>query len=379
MKKRDKQLIAIFTNNDDDIYCFRKELIEEFINQGYDILISCPYGEKFDLMNGIEYIYDNPDIDRRGTNIINDLKLFIHYFKLLLKYRPDVVLTYTAKPNIYCGLASHFLNIPVISNVTGFGSVIRESGFIQRLVMFLFKIVFRRSKCVMFQNETNKKIAEDMKLVKKNGQLIPGSGVNVERYPLQSYPDGGNGIDGETVVFNYIGRVMFDKGVNDYIKAAERIKKVYPKTKFNMLGFIEPTEDYYIDLLKDLSDKDIVHYLGSQKDIRPFVAESHATIHPSTYGEGMSNVLLESASSGRPLITTDNPGCYETVVDNVTGFIYHGGNVDELCDCIKNFLSIPNNERKALGEKGRAHMIENFSREIVVSAYLNKIKTILSQ
>ena len=368
-----KHLVALLTNNDDDVYCFRKELIEEIIDAGYEMLISCPDGEKFELMRYLDYHYDNPDIDRRGTNIVADLKLFIHYFSLFRKYKPSVVLTYTAKPNVYAGLAAWLLRIPVISNVTGFGSVLKEGGLKQKFIMSLFKFSFRRSACVMFQNSTNMKLAEESGMVKGEHMLIPGSGVNTERYPLAPYPEGGNGKDGETVVFNYIGRILHDKGVDDYIEAAKRIRAEYPKTEFNMLGFIEPTEMHYADLLKELEEKGIVKYRGSQKDIKPFVAASHATIHPSTYGEGMSNVLLESASSGRPVISTDNPGCMETFIDGETGFIYHGGDVDALCDRIRKFIALPNEERKSMGEKGREYIKANFSRKIVIDAYLKKI------
>ncbi len=373
MKKNDKHLIALLTNDDDDIYCFRKELIEEIIAAGYEMLISCPDGEKFELMKHVEYRYDNPVIDRRGTNIVADLKLFIHYFMLFIKNKPSVVLTYTAKPNVYAGIAAYLLGIPVISNVTGFGSVLNEGGLKQKFIMSLFKFSFRRSACVMFQNSTNMKLAEDSGMVKGEHKLIPGSGVNTDRYPLQPYPDGGNGKDGEKVVFNYIGRILRDKGVDDYIEAAKRIKAEYPNTEFNMLGFIEPTEMHYEKLLSELEEKDIVKYRGSLKDIKPFVAASHATIHPSTYGEGMSNVLLESASSGRPIISTDNPGCMETFIDGETGFIYHGGDVDALCEQIEKFLALPNGERRAMGEKGREYIKANFSRKIVVEAYLEKI------
>lgn len=376
MKTKSKHLVALLTNNDDDIYCFRKELIEEIINSGYEMLISCPDGEKFELMRHIEYRYDDPVIDRRGTNIIADLKLFIHYFRLFVKNKPSVVLTYTAKPNVYAGIAAHILGIPVISNVTGFGSVLNEGGLKQKLIMSLFKFSFRRSACVMFQNSTNMKLAEESGMVKGEHKLIPGSGVNTERYPLQPYPDGGNGKEGETVVFNYIGRILHDKGVDDYIEAAKRIRADYPNTEFNMLGFIEPTEMHYQKLLAELEEKGIVKYRGSLKDIKPFVAASHATIHPSTYGEGMSNVLLESASSGRPVISTDNPGCQETFVDGETGFIYHGGDVDALCGQIKKFLDLPNEERKAMGEKSREYIKDNFSRKIVIEAYLEKINTL---
>ncbi len=374
--KEKKHLIALLTNDDDDIYCFRKELIEEIIDAGYEMLISCPDGEKFDLMRHVEYRYDNPVIDRRGTNIVADLKLFIHYFMLFVKNKPSVVLTYTAKPNVYAGVAAFLLGIPVISNVTGFGSVLNESGFKQKLIMSLFKFAFRRSACVMFQNSTNMKLAEESGMVKGEHKLIPGSGVNPERYPLQPYPDGGNGISGEKVVFNYIGRILHDKGVDDYMEAAKRIKAEYPSTEFNMLGFIEPTEMHYKDILADLEEKNIIKYRGSLKDIKPFVSASHATIHPSTYGEGMSNVLLESASSGRPIISTDNPGCQETFIDGETGLIYHGGDVDALCMQIRKFLAMPNAERKAMGEKGREYIKANFSREIVIEAYLEKINSL---
>ncbi len=374
---KDKKLVAIFTNNDDDIYCFRKELIEAIVDAGYDVLISCPYGEKFELMQHLEYIYDNPDIDRRGTNIVADGKLFLHYFNLLRKHKPSVVLTYTAKPNVYCGLAAYFLKIPVIANVTGFGSVLKKSGFIQRIVMQLFKFSYRRAKCVMFQNDTNMKLAVENKMVKGDVKLIPGSGVNTEKFQLQEYPDGGNGIDGGKVVFNYVGRILEDKGVEDYIAAAKIIKKKYPLTEFNMLGFIEETEAHYNEDLKNLEEKGIVEFHGSQKDTKPFIKNSHAIIHPSTYGEGMSNVLLESGSSGRPIISTDNPGCKETFIDGETGFMYHGGNVDELVEKIEEFLALPNEKRKEMGEKGRTYIKENFSRDIVIAEYLKEINIII--
>lgn len=375
--KKTKKLVAIVTNNDDDIYCFRKELVEGIKAAGYDVLISCPYGEKFELMQHIEYEYDNPIIDRRGTNIIADLKLFLHYLKLLKKRKPDIVLTYTVKPNIYCAMAAHICRIPVICNVTGFGSVLKMSRFVQKLIMALFRLSFRKARCVMFQNESNMQNALETGIVKRDYKLIPGSGVNTERFFMQPYPQGGNGIDGETVVFNYIGRILKDKGVEDYIEAAKRIKKKYPNTSFNMLGFIEETEFHYVEDLKKLQEKNVVAFHGSQKDTRPFIKSSHAIIHPSTYGEGMSNVLLESASSGRPIISTDNPGCKETFVDNETGFQYKGGNVDELCEKIEMFLSMPNNERALMGEKGRAYIKDNFSREIVVNAYLQKINELI--
>lgn len=377
----DKPLIALLTNNDDDVYCFRLELIQAIIKAGYKMLISCPDGPKFEVMDelglkkGEAFDYDDPPIDRRGTNIVNDAKLMAHYRKLFKEHRPAVILTYTAKPNVYASIVAQQLHIPVINNVTGLGSVVNEAGLKKKLIMTLFKTAYRGSACIMFQNSTNMRLAKKLGWVKGEYKLIPGSGVALERYPVQEYPDGGNGIEGEPVVFNYIGRILHDKGVDDYIEAAKRIKKKYPKTEFNMLGFIEPSESHYEAELEELRKQGIVLYRGSKKDVKPWIKRAHAIIHPSTYGEGMSNVLLENASSGRLIITTDNPGCQETVNDGISGFIYHGGDIDALVQRIETVVhEMPNRVRKQMGLEGRKKVEEEFSREVVIKAYLESIQ-----
>jgi galacturonosyltransferase len=216
------------------------------------------------------------------------------------------------------------------------------------------------------------KLAEETGMVKGDHMLIPGSGVALSRYPVADYPDDESGVS-----FNYIGRILRDKGIDDYLASAKRIKEQYPDTQFHILGFIEPTQSHYEEILNTMQAEGTIHYHGSQKDVRPFIAASHATIHPSTYGEGMSNVLLESASSGRPIISTDNPGCMETFIDGESGLMYHGGNVDELCERIEEFIALSNEERKNMGMKGRQYIQDNFSREIVIDAYLNKIKKLI--
>lgn len=382
----ERPLIALLTNNDDDVYCFRLELLRGILDAGYRLLISCPDGPKFEaldedygLKKGRDFLYDDPDIDRRGTNVLRDGKLLLHYAGLFRKWKPAVILTYTAKPNVYASLAAHQMGIPVINNVTGFGSALGQSGVKKALILWLFRRAYRGSACVMFQNSTNMELARSLDMVRGECRLIPGSGVNTDRFPLRPYPEGGDGVHGEKVVFNYIGRILRDKRVDDYMAAAERIHAEYPQTEFNMIGFIEPTESHYADTLRALEARGIVSYRGSQKDVRPWIARSHCIIHPSTYGEGMSNVLLENASSGRPIITTDNPGCKETVVDGTSGWIYPGEDVDALVDRIRRFLRLSQAERVRMGEQGRAYVSAHFSRTIVVDAYLEKIKALLSR
>lgn len=379
-----RTLVALLTNNDDDVYCFRLELIQRILREGYDLLISCPDGPKFSAMErqglkkGKQYIYDDPPIDRRGTNPINDGRLFIHYYRLLKKYRPAVVLAYTPKPNVYAGLAANFLHIPVISNVTGLGSVEKETGLKKTLIMSLFKSAYRKAAWIMFQNSTNLSLARKEGWIKNEYKLIPGSGVALDRFPVLEYPDGGNGVTGSVVVFNYIGRILHDKGIDDYLAAAMRVRRKFPKTEFNIIGFIEPSENHYEKDLKKLEKQGFVRYRGSQIDVRPWIGRSHCTIHPSTYGEGISNVLLESAACARPVITTDNPGCRETVNDCISGFVYHGGDVDALVNRIEAFLKdLPNQARIQMGLEGRKKVEQEFSREIVIKSYMDAIKQLL--
>ena len=377
----DKPLVAVLTNHDDDIYCFRLELLQAILAEGYELLISCPDGPKFDLMEqryglkkGRDFRYDDPTIDRRGTSLLHDAKLFRHYFSLFQQNRPSVILTYTAKPNVYACFAAKLLRIPVISNVTGLGTVARMKGVKRFLVMRLFRKAYRLSDHVMFQNAENMRFALEQGFVKGRYQLIPGSGVSLERFPLLDYPEGGDGITGAPVVFNYMGRILREKGVDDYLEAAQRIKTKYPNTEFNLIGFIEPTEAHYRDRIADLERQGIVVYRGQQEDVLPWIKRAHAIIHPSMYGEGMSNVLLENASCGRPIITTDQPGCRETVDDGISGFICPMGDADRLRNAVESFLKLPNNIRRQMGLKGQKKIKREFDRKIVIQIYLKAIQ-----
>lgn len=361
--------VAVITNHADDIYCFRKELIEEIYNMGNEIVISCPYGEKLDLLSNIKFELDQPIIDRRGINPFKDLNLLMHYIKFMKKYKPDIVLAYTIKPNVYASIASRYCKVQYINNITGLGSVLNKGKILQNIIYKLLKFALKDSKCVFFQNKTNMKLILNKNIISGKYQLIPGSGVNTNRFTLQEYPKNDN-----IIRFNYIGRVLSEKGIDDYIEAAKEIKKKYKNTEFNIIGFVEPTEKHYLQDFEELEKNEIIVYRGEQKDVRPFIQKSHAIIHPSKYGEGMSNVLLENASSGRPIITTNNPGCYETVNDGVTGYIYEKGNVKELVDKIEKFINLPYEQKTKMGIAGRDKMLKEFDRKIVINYYLKEIE-----
>jgi glycosyltransferase involved in cell wall biosynthesis len=219
-----------------------------------------------------------------------------------------------------------------------------------------------------FQNEENKNLALKEKMIKSKYKVIPGSGVNIEKFQLESYPKE------ETIVFNYIGRVLREKGIDKYIHAANKIKKEFKNVQFNIIGFIEPTEYHYKMKLEELQTKGIINYLGNQSDVRPFIKKSQCTIHPSMYGEGMSNVLLESAASGRPVITTNISGCKEVVADGITGFVYNADDVNDLIEKITKFLCLDYEDKKMMGIAGRKKIETEFNRDIVVQNYLHIIE-----
>lgn len=365
-----KGLVALLTNHDDDVYCFRKELVEGLIDDGYEVLISCPHGEKLEMMKHVNYIYDDAVIDRRGMNVFKDFRLYRHYKKLFKEHRPCAVLTYTAKPNVYGAAAARALKIPYICNVTGFGGVMYKNKLLRLILLKLYAYSYKRAYHVFFQNNDNLCVARKNHMLGSSYSVIPGSGVALDRFPPIPYMP-----SEEKIVFNYIGRVLREKGIDEYLAAARIIKSKYPNTEFNLIGFVEPTEKHYEIELKDMEKNGIINYLGQQKDVRPFIKASHALILPS-YGEGMSNVLLENAASARPSITTDVHGCRDIVEDGVTGILCKVKDTDSLVFAIEKFLSMDNAEREKMGQAGRAKIEKEFSRDIVVKNYLKVLNTV---
>lgn len=359
--------IVMLTNHDAYTYNFRKEIIQCLIDEGYKVYIVLPYGEKVELLKkmGCEFI-DLP-LDRRGTNPFTDLKLILQYRRILKEIKPEVVLTYTIKPNIYGGIACRSLGIPYIANITGLGSAVENGGIMQKFTVMLYHLAFAKINCVFLQNQENQQFFVDKRIALGTHKLIPGSGVNLNQFQLLNYPSD------SIVNFLYIGRVMKEKGIDQYIEAARIIKKKYPNTVFHVLGFCE---EAYEERLTQLNKQGIIQYHGMQSDIRPFIQNSHCTIHPSYYPEGMSNVLLESSASGRPIITTNRSGCREIVEDGKTGFIFEMKNSENLADKVEKFIQLSNGERRQMGLAAREKIEKEFNREIVVKAYLEEIAKI---
>lgn len=365
--------VLLLGNHGFAIYNFRKELIQELLKKGYEVYISLPKDEKVDKMVewGCKFIETN--VDRRGTNPITDFKLVLHYMKLLKEIKPDVVLTYTIKPNLYGGLACRMLNIPCINNITGLGSGFSKGLLLKTFLSTLYKVSLKKSHCVFFQNTEDMRTIVEGGIIKGDYELIPGSGVNLDEYKFENFPDE------NPITFIFIGRIMRDKGIDQYLEAAKIIKDKYQNVEFNVIGFVEKTQPHYNDMINQLQSKGYINYLGYQSDVKPFVQEAHCLIQPSHGGEGLSNVLLEAAATGRTLIASNIPGCRETISEGKNGYIFEAKNTSSLVEQIEKFIHLTYIERKQMGTSSREKIEKEFDRNMVVKAYMNKIDQICNK
>lgn len=361
--------ILILSNHHTYTYNFRKEIIQSLLNEGFKVTVVQPYGEMVDKLKEMGCQTIDLSLDRRGLNPFNDIKLLIQYFKIIKKENPTAVLSYTIKPNIYGGIACRILKVPFFPNITGLGTAVENKGILQLVLIRLYKVAFKNATCIFFQNEENKNFFIDRKIAPVKHVLLPGSGINLEEYPLLPYPNEDNGIH-----FLFISRIMKEKGIDQYLQAASLIKEKNPDTYFHILGFCE--DKGYLKLISELEKKGIVKYHGMQKNVKKFHEISHCTIHPTYYPEGMSNVLLESAASGRPIITTNRSGCKEIVDNDVNGYLIEVKNQEQLNNKIKNFLRKSEEAKKKMGLASRKKISEKFDRKIVVNSYLKELQKI---
>lgn len=356
--------ILILANNDIGLYNFRKELLERLLKEKYKVYISLPMGDRVIEMEEMGCHYICTEINRHGMNPFQDFKLLLHYKKIMKEVKPDCVLGYTIKPNIYGAIAADTQKIPFIANITGLGSAVENESIIQKILILLYKFAFRNVKKVFFQNTSNMQFFESKKIAIGRYGLLPGSGVNLERYQLLDYPDT------EKYKFLFISRIMKEKGIDQYLEAAKRIRDKYMNTEFHICGFCE---EEYEGILAKFQEEGTIIYHGLIHDVPDFLKQIHCVVHPTYYPEGLSNVLLEACASGRPIITTNRPGCREVVESEKNGFIVEEKNAEDLYNKIERFILLPDEEKKAMGVFGRKKVENEFNRQIVIEAYMKEI------
>lgn len=360
--------VLLIANDTTYVYNLRRELLETLLALGDRVTVLCEEKQHADQLRQMGCTLLPAAVGRHGKNPLQDLALLRFYRRVLRQVRPDIVLTYNIKPNVYGGMACAAAKVPYLVNVCGLGTPLEVPGPLQILTAELYRRGVRRAACVFFQNQENEDFFNQRNLAPGHHRLLPGSGVNVERFPLLDYPKG-------PVEFLFISRVMREKGIDQYLEAARVIRKKHPETVFHILGGCD--DPAYLARLEALDREGVVRYHGQQADVRPFLVRSGCTIHPTWYPEGMSNVLLESAASGRPIITTDRSGCREIIDNGVNGFICRQQDSRDLICQIEKFLALGWEERRAMGQAGRRKVEREFDRRLVVQAYLEEMERAL--
>lgn len=356
--------VLFLVNHDIVIYNFRLEIVERLIEDGHEVHISSPYGERIDDLIALGCKYHEIDIARHGINLFKEMKLIKTYKKLLEKVKPDICFGFTIKPNIYGAIAARKLGIPFVANITGLGTAVENAGIAQIITIMLYKYAFRGIKKVFFQNTENQQFFIDHNIAIGKHELLPGSGVNLKRFTPLPYPSDA------TIEFVFISRIMKEKGIDQYLEAADYITKKYQNVHFHICGFCE---DEYKGRLDEYVTKGIVIYHGMIRDVKEVLKITHCTIHPTYYPEGLSNVLLESSACARPIITTNRSGCREVIDDEVNGFICRQKDSKDLINQIEKFLALNWEEKKFMGIAGRNKVEKEFDRQIVVEKYTNEV------
>lgn len=357
--------ILILANHSGGLYDFRKDLIAE-LKKCASITVAVPHNDRWDELHQLTDSIIEIPLDRRGMNPVRDFKLFRQYQKVLRDVNPDLVITYTIKPNIYGGIACRMAHIPYAVNITGLGSAIENGGWLKKFVLALYKFALKKAKVVFFENSENRNILVNSGVVPKGKDFVlNGAGVNLTDFPCLPYPQE------DTVRFLFVGRVMREKGVDEFFSAAEKIKSEFgSKAEFHIVGSFEEAYKPAIDRLEQVGT---VKYHGYQSNVKQFYAMASCVVLPS-YHEGMSNVLLEAAASGRPLITSDISGCQEAVENGVSGFLCPTKDADELATAMKKFILLSPTEKAAMGIASRKLMEANFDKEKVVKETVEKLE-----
>ena len=355
--------MLFLTNDSVGLYIFRSDLIARLAKH-HDVYASLPNTGFFPEIEALGCRIIETPIDRRGINPATDLKLLMKYRRMLRTEKPDLVITYTIKPNIYGGIACRMANIPYAVNITGLGTAFQKQGMLRKFVTFLYKTALKKARVVFFENAANRQIFIDEKIIPEGKCcLLSGAGVNLERYTYAPYPMA------EPVRFLFMGRVMKEKGVEELFAAMERLRREGETCSLDVLGSYE---ENYAEQIRNFEAEGWLRYHGYQKDVRPFIAQTHCFVLPS-YHEGMANTNLECAAMGRPLITSDIPGCKDAVIDGVSGLLCQPKNADSLHFAMKRFLSLSNQQRQAMGKAGRQHMEAVFDKNKVVEKTIQNL------
>jgi len=368
--------VIISLNTAWNLFNFRSGLIRALVSHGYDVIAVAPADEYAHQLAALGCRFVPLPMDNKGTHPGRDLLLLWRFVRLMRKERPDVFLGYTVKPNVYGSLGAHVSGVPVINNVAGLGTVFIKGGWLNWLVRASYRVALARSRKVFFQNEDDRQLFITGGLVDSAcTDCLPGSGVDLKKFVPAHLP----GIS--PIRFLLIARMLWDKGVGEYVEAARLLKRRGLNAEVCLLGFLDVQNPAAISKSKmdEWVAEGVVRYLGVSDSVREEIAQADCVVLPSFYREGMPRTLLEAAAMARPIITTDSVGCRDVVDDGVNGFLCRPRDASDLADKMERMISMSQTEREAMGLCGREKVEREFDEKIVIDKYLSAIEAVLGK
>ncbi|MFO7257963.1 MAG: glycosyltransferase family 4 protein [Bacteroidota bacterium] len=364
--------IAIVLNTSWNIYNFRMNLIRALMSRGHEVHTIAPVDEYTRNLVEAGCIHHKVTMDSRGANPIKDSALILELFLIYRRIRPDIILHFTIKPNVYGTLAAAVLKIPVVNNVCGLGTVFLKNNLVSAIAILLYRISFRFAHKVFFQNPDDLNLFVHRKLVQaSHADLVPGSGIDLEHFSMRAYKRNSR------FTFLMISRLITDKGVLEYIDAIRILRKEGLDARFQLLGAKDPEHKRGIksEVIDEWHNSGIIEYLGTTNDVRSYIAQADCIVLPS-YREGTPRTLLEAASSGRPIIATDVPGCNNVVKHNYNGLLCHLKDAVDLAEKMRQMASLDEDNLRAFGENGRLKAATEFDESLVIHKYLQTLNTL---
>ena len=369
-----KRRLVISINASWNIVNFRLGLVAALREQGYEVVALAPtdaYSPRL-ADAGIDHV--PIAIDSQGVSPLRDLGLLAGYRRELKRLRPDAFLGWTAKPNVYGSLAAHSLRIPVVNNISGLGTAFIERGPLRPIVTGLYRLALRRSAAVFFQNAEDLGLFVEQRIVRaEQARLLPGSGVDVDRFR----PGAETPAEATPFAFLMIGRLLWQKGVAEYVEAARILRKRAPEAQFRLLGFLDAPNRSAVprEAVDGWAAEGLIDYLGSTDDVRPHIEAASCIVLPS-YREGLPRTLLEGAAMAKPLIASDVPGCRQVVEHGVTGLLCRPRDAAALAGAMLAMMERSAAERAAMGQAGRAKVERDYSERAVIDAYLEVLRAL---
>lgn len=373
-----KKKIIIATNNTWSVINYRSGLIQELNASGYEIVIMADSDDSVDRLKKLNYRFIEIKMDSVGTNPIRDFVLLGRFYFHLKKEKPDIFMSYTVKPNVFGSLAAHILGISVINTVNGLGTAFYQDNWLTKVVQILYRVAVKKSKKIIFHNNDDRDFFIEKKITTRDKTMkVPGSGVNLSHFSKSYNKDVSQN---KKFYFILIARMLWDKGIGEYIGAARLIKSYYPDVEIALLGFLEGNHPAAIskNQIKKWIDEGVVDFHGWTDDVRPFLHKADCVVLPSCYKEGIPRTLLEAAAMYKPIITTNATGCRETVEDGFNGYLCKSQSVVDLADKMEKMFLLSPESRAEMGRNGRKKVAREFDEKIVIQKYKEVIQQALS-